>query len=322
MEEIESKIMNELDEILQEYGLNSKYLSKSEFFGIVKKSVGLYLPNNNYLFNSSKYGFNPKENQRLVHFTSIEALSNIVNSKILRIYNLQNLNDSSEFVYSVKIFNENITNEESYFLKQGLFQVSFCENAIFKTENRIDEFNMWYRYGEKGKGAAIEFEIENEAENWENFHLGRVFYGDKKLEIFRQIKNLIEKYNEPWNAFNINLYRLYMFHKTDLFESEKEIRLFFDKNNGTRFEFLKPKTDLTKTKKLSELVEYIDFPLKEFNNELAEMHVPKLRIKKIIFGYDIHKELYNTYKIHIKKVDSNIKVEQSLIREEFYKENK
>lgn len=95
----------------------------------------------------------------LIHYTSsVNNLFEILNSGVLRLSNLNALNDPQEWSYLVKSLGMHFNNDQVRDYKAHFFSSSFC-----KIENELqpDVFPMWRLYGDDGFGAAIIFELEN-----------------------------------------------------------------------------------------------------------------------------------------------------------------
>lgn len=72
-------------------------------------------------FRNSNYYYSPYK--PLVHFTKFESLKSIIESKTLRLYNLNNLNDPREYSYGSKFVHDKA--EDFKDCKENYFVLSF-----------------------------------------------------------------------------------------------------------------------------------------------------------------------------------------------------
>lgn len=235
----------------------------------------------------------------VVHFSNIFALNSILQEQNIRLYNLNNLNDPREFTFASKIFNlEKVVIEDS---KDNLFLISFCKSEILK--NQTDEFNMWRLYGQNGKGLAIEFSIANDPKNWRDFHISQIVYGADQRQKFVKLLDFINQLNKSTPYIDVDLGKLYAFHKSKLFAIEKEVRIVFDRrkkrsgmSNRTvsldgRPIFPIIKSDLYKLVENRDNIRYLRLPLFHKNIHVHDSEIPLLKIEKIIIGYNYTNEV-------------------------------
>lgn len=164
--------------------------------------------------------------RRFIHYTSMDSLFNILNSKELRFYNLKGLNDGQELSYAIHEFGLIINEKEIENFKASLFVHSLCEY------NEDDDFNMWRLYGQNGNGVGIIYEIPNTNDKWYQFFLGKVIY-DKESKSSQLLKAFIDYHNRfvsehPDFIDNIPtiIPSFLLFHKNPIWSVEKEHRLF------------------------------------------------------------------------------------------------
>jgi hypothetical protein len=240
--------------------------------------------------------------KKLVHFTSGLSLQSILQERSLRLYNLYNLNDPREFEYASKVLE--LDEATVSHAKKNLFVLSCCEPTIF--ENVTHEFNMWRLYGQNGRGIAIVFSIYNRPEDWMDFHLSRVFYGDQQIDKFKEIRDLINKSSLDLPKVTIDLSKLIPFHKSTLFSLEHEVRLisdrmakypgtssqiWFDLNEDT---FPEMKSDIHKIVERKDEVQFLTIPIYKYRTRNYDSKIPVIKIERIIIGYNyLEDELIN-----------------------------
>jgi hypothetical protein len=240
----------------------------------------------NRTYIDSDYFFDPS-GRKFVHFTFIENCFNIFSTGVLRLYELNNVDDPNEIYFPAKkceLFNYDF--EE---LKSRVFSFSFCESNNIPEEY---EYNLWRLYGYDGLGVAIEFSFENLALDWKDFHLSQIYYSDSKklLKIKKVIDNHYD-FKERLAAesgisknlemeFPFDLFKLLAFHKYSIFCLEQEYRLiYFDR---PEFNLLKANYLVNKDKKV---VGYVELDLCTNRNQSLQKEIPKIAISKIQLGY-------------------------------------
>jgi hypothetical protein len=294
----EQKIEKFKNEILKLFpGLDTSCLKYSTLsLGLEKLlEAHFYIPPENKNLINCPYFYNKKT---VVHFSSIPALISILQEKAVRLYNLHNLNDPREFTFSSRLFGLDDRLVED--ARTNIFLISFCEREILSEVK--NEFNLWRLYGKNGKGIVIVFSIHNDPIYWRDFHLSEVFYGTKKREVFNELIDLVDNFNKTDPKITIDFGKLIPFHKSRLFELEKEVRLIYDrreiragvKNRTLRSQekliFPVIQTDLLKIIEQKDKVRYLRIPLYTLDNHEPEPWIPVLRIEQIIVGYNYVEE--------------------------------
>jgi len=277
----------------------------------------------------------PEENKKLVdtkfysdekdfiHFTSIEALFGILNSKHLRLYNLMNMDDKYELDYALKALSF-LRPEYINELKEKLYVLSMCSSTeILEEDPKKKKHILWKLHGRDGKGVILRLKIENNANSWNNFYLTKCFY---ELESFKAIKEL----NELTSNEHLDV-KVASFIKLPIYEFENEVRLVFDRFNSGAIvnenkDLIYPVTYLDKLTN-KDNISYFQLPLynfykgKEsvyvnppnFTNETYE--IPKISIQQIILGYRYSENDLKNLRERIEKFDSSIKVSLSELKE-------
>jgi hypothetical protein len=281
------------------------------------------IPEENYKLKNTKFYYD-KEND-FIHFTSIEALFSILNSKHIRLYNLVNMDDKYELDYALKALSF-INAMDINKTKEGLFILSMCSSSeILNEEPKKKKHLLWKLHGRDGKGVIVRLKIENDLGSWYNYYLTKCFY---TLENFNSIAELhAETQNELLDI------KIASFIKLPIYDFENEVRLVFDNNNsGWRsdgnnnrvYPIIYP-DKLNKTGNIS----YCQLPLYNFfendsnayptppNGLQLEYEIPKIRIMEVILGYRYSDEDLNNIKEKIKMFDQSITVRHSDLRQ-FY----
>lgn len=257
-----------------------------------------------------------KSDSAIIHYTSIQTLFEILNSKKLRLYNAIHMNDPLELFYSLNTF-EDLKLEKIEDQIKNFFLISFCEYDP-SIENK-EHFSMWRNYGDNGNGVGIVFKLSNyNLENrWIDFALGKVSYDSQSQTLngirnyFKAVKNLdaFSIYNLP----NI-IFQFAILHKAPIWSEENEIRLFrFLKWDKTRWGYEYNKSDFSReikttfqnntikyfiemdldnksrldvAKKVSESANIANNTQNFDPNEAFDIY-PALKIEKVILGYRI-----------------------------------
>ncbi len=281
---IHSELKQTLEKCLPGIKMNTGY-SDSYFRADVS--------NNNYMLKGSPYFYSG--DLKFIHWTSVNNLLSIINSREIRMYNLYNSDDEDEFAFAAEILG--LENKVINFLKKYYFTFSFCNST------ELNNRHLWENYGKNHKGVALEFSIENEPQYWERFMLADVEYGSS--EHFKNFTNGIELLKKKYNVdfTGVNIAKLIGFHKKQNFLNEKEVRLashFPYEYEEQYIKFAKPEFRIDSNR--NRITEYISVPLWVNNNSeyvknaIAELSrvsqyndkyfetKPKIKIAKIYFG--------------------------------------
>jgi hypothetical protein len=238
-----------------------------------------------------------KGNLSFIHFTSLAALESIIKERVLRLYNINNLNDPREYSYAGDLLTLDPDRRKD--ARENSFLISMCESSILK-EKTGDEFNLWRLYGHEGRGAAIEIQFDDHTHSlWRDYFLSEVHYGVSAREPLKKLNALLTKDEKDTPSVVVDLARIACFHKSSLFGLEKEIRLQFDnrslKGIGTTIyskaenNVISPiiNIDIDKSISKGKKIQYLELPIyhKEFI-PISEKHfIPIPKIKRIILGY-------------------------------------
>lgn len=178
---------------------------------------------------------------RLYHYTSTEALYEIIKNKELWLGNILNMNDESEQIFFIKkienMLLENVPNEkekiENYFkIIYSRLKVEPC--YAFCLSSLRDDASLWERYADNAKGVCIVINRKKYMDIVEKaglIFIDEVSY-DSKLEEHEHYK-ILKKYFETGeisggfqniNGQQDNFIACSSFYKHSSFSSEKEIR--------------------------------------------------------------------------------------------------
>ncbi|MFL5766105.1 MAG: hypothetical protein ACJ77K_19325 [Bacteroidia bacterium] len=281
------------------------------------------IPEENSLLKDTPF-YHDSEND-FIHFTSLEALYGILNSKHLRLYNLLNMDDKYELGYAKKSLSFLSSDKESED-KEGLYAMSFCSSlVVLNEEPKKKKHLLWKLHGRDGHGVIIRFKIYNDLSTWYNFYLAKCFYD---LDNFYAIKEL----NEVTDKEILDA-KLGCFIKLPIYEFENEIRLVFDKRhsgwiddkNGKRvYPLIYP--DKLNT---SDKIYYFQLPLYNFfkdnpdayptpPNGMQRPHeIPKIGITEIILGYRYNEADLLNLRTRMELIDPTIVIKLSDLRQ-FY----
>ena len=291
---IEDKIKKFDDALLKLFpGIDTDFLQSGygKNGNIDWQNIQFHIPSNNSNLAKSPYFY---ENKSLLHFSNIYSLSSILQEKNIRFYNLHNLNDPREFTFASNVFN--INEDLIQDSKDNIFTMSFCEIEILKKST--SEFNMWRLYGDKGKGVALVFKIVNDPKEWEDFHVSKIIYGTSERFKFVKLLNLLNELNQNLPRLEVDFGKILAFHKSRLFELEKEVRIIFDKrekrigmqsktvSNKTKQIFPIIKSDLAKLVDNTSNIKYLKLPIFSEGNNNYDSEIPLLKIEQIILGYN------------------------------------
>ena len=251
------------------------------------------------LFKNTDYEY--KGDGKFIHYTSLLGIKSILETGFIRMSEFGNLIDKNELQYAAEIFIDNpifqIRKEELEQLKEKVFCLSMCES---NDEIKRNAF-MWEIYGDKGKGVVIEFELTKKKPKL--FLLGKVQYGEEKLQKLKKLKKTAENVKKDNDGFFPNnfpelLMEIKSFHKSKRYDAEKEVRLFL-KTDKRQYEEHKLES-VYKDINSNQEVKYFNklylkgrHPFLELNYPFSDEvdavfnEFPQIEIKSIILGFNI-----------------------------------
>lgn len=239
------------------------------------------------IFGDTKLAYTGKG--QFLHYTTIYNLVSILRTQTIRLYDFNNFNDSTEFIYAHKLFKQYHEPNDLREYRRQLFGLSMCEYSDDMVNNDI---NLWRLYGADGSGVCITFELSDEnRNNMFDFALGKIQYCAKtsRIEPLEKIvqrdQEFTTKYNFKCNNLSEIVTPLCCFYKSKPFEIENEVRLFhFSKKVPfCRHDSKNVKCELNKYGKK---VHFIELPV----GIQTDSFIPFLKIKTIHFGYNMSQE--------------------------------
>jgi hypothetical protein len=259
-------------------------------------STRLY--NENRHFENTEYFYKGELN--FIHFTSIDKLWSILNSRTFRLYNLNSSDDPDEYGYAARILGWPDTRIEIG--KKYTYTISFCQAAELKNEL------LWNKYGQQGAGAAILFSIDGDPRDWENFNMAEMQYDTPASFVkYREMAAVVEQTKgvQLW----CDLSQFIGFHKVPSFEGEREVRLltyFPYRHEEEYWKYAKTEFRIDRATGRNRVTQYIELPLWVDNDSsyvkcadhpeldrtlnLPKDYFatrPKIRIRNIVFGPQI-----------------------------------
>lgn len=140
---------------------------------------------------------------QIYHYTSVEVLNKILNTKKLRFTQMNSLNDISEYKYGIELLKQKIVEYEQKHLIKRTFNTSLLDQFTFLnslcstsfTENR-DDYSFWNSYYVPKNGAVC-IGIYKDLISDGAFIANKCIYGDpyplmeeKRYEWFTKIFNI------------------------------------------------------------------------------------------------------------------------------------
>ncbi|MEP7169623.1 MAG: DUF2971 domain-containing protein [Bacteroidota bacterium] len=280
------------------------------------------LPDTFDVCKGSKYFYSGSH--LFLHFTTIPNLLNILREKKIRLYSLSGMDDKDE--YSGSLTNMGIKEDEwkGKQIKKNIFIFSMCE---YKIEQEEKSLNLWREYGSDGNDIAIVFKIKPQLKkHWVHYMLSQVYYSKKALNPFLKAAEEIKEYEVRENFketdFKTAFYKLFAFHKQEIYKHEREVRLLYS-TGLTERDREKAIIDFRNKKKTLFVERELEWKqdkdmltneriLKLYNNKqeylkMARNVFPHISIHKILFGYRLSKEVKEELRDAIYEIIKNKK---------------
>jgi len=179
-------------------------------------------------------------------------------------------------------------------IKQNLFTISFCSDSLLTEDRHIHQFNQWRLYGRNGNGVCLVFSLQNDPIEWSGFHMSKVHYAKlnpKRPSGFTSLFKTTKRSADSGLKVDIDLAKLFCFHKSYLYNYEEEIRIIYDgRKTNTRVDVKKHFKNLNK-----DGISYIELPL--VNDSPS---TPLLKLEKIIIGFAIDLKTYGKMRKELK----------------------
>lgn len=274
------------------------------------------IPSENFKLEGTPFYKNTENDY--VHFTSVENLFSILDSKCLRMYNLENMEDKFEM--------DHIRKKLKYpefieFDKKELYCLSMCCTSVLNSQ--MKEHLLWKLHGRNDKGVIIRFSFHNSLQRWYNFHLTKVFYNYKIAKPILRLNELTQReFLDP---------KIGCFFKLPIYKFENETRLIFENRKNFKVtasdkdgNLLYPLVYADETKK-PENIFYIKLPLLNFNKNAEDLYkapnlqhvsfeIPKIQIDEIIAGYAIDRKVMKDLTEKCTFSDPSIKIRTTTLK--------
>lgn len=303
-------------------------------------------------YNRNLYGspYYLDKSTDFIHYTSLDAAFNIVKTNQIRLNELTQVNDPKEInfikgilgeinfgaldIYVHDEFEDNASKSIIQRLKEKIYTISLC---LIEDKENPDSFEMWKQYGDYGKGVAIVLNIDQiHRHDWYNFHLTQVYYGenettDELSNFMREHQQFLIDNNVSFNDFDLFLAPMLSAHKSNYYQSEKEVRLLaklsvYYNTDGINEDFnniLGADLNLYRNNMFRRCINLNlrnQYDLKKYKY-LSNVNIPSISIEKIILGYTYDDTFARKLEgiingINRKNNGPLIKVEVSTLKEE------
>ncbi len=256
------------------------------------------------IFDQTPYQYKGKNS--FIHFTSLEKFKAIIESGYLRMASLDSLKDSEEVHFAGKEIDPNFFYELDT-ASENLFSLSACESS----HSNITNDEMWMEYGDRYRGCIIEYSF-TEMELF-RMNFGVIKYGKDELSELKKLaiesKRFYDEYGYTITNLPVFLKNILAFHKNQVYDFEREIRLLFEPLNIRNdkffgYEFCDKKGIKT----------YYKLPFKErnelpintnFDLETKLHHYPQIELNRVILGQKTSISSFKEIKILIQEKFQN-----------------
>ncbi len=210
------------------------------------------------------------------HYTSFNAIFEIIKSGKIQISSTVGLNDK----YESDLVNQKMGVNSGHLITTLNANLHF----IMSFSKKNDNLNQWRLYGNDGEGVMLEFALNNPLNYSRKCFVSEVQYDLEIFDIFIvHLKTFNEKYKFNFGLKNINYWKFFFKYKD--YADEEELR-FMVKNVDSNFHKSNP--IFYRINRYNILVPYIEFDLKNENGqddfpfELKSIMLgPKLKEKEI-----------------------------------------
>lgn len=257
--------------------------------------------------------FNPET--EFVHFTSPSAVTSILNSKVFRLFSLNNMTDSDELIHIRKKLNYPDFIE---FDKVHYFSMSMCSAKILDDSQALTD--LWNEHGHKGAGVMLRIRVENDLIDWYNYHLSTIFYAYDILAPIAQLNSITKR--EYLTS------KIGCFFKLPKYHKERECRLLFDHSTNhqvfcynNRNELIYP---ILHPKDATNKIFYVELPIYSLNKNVDGLFYapnpegrlyqkPMLSISEIVFGDKCPKDIVDKIRTMAFDADASIQLSTALM---------
>ena len=288
----EAKIINEINRLLPNVTVWSARAGSANEVN----QAHYFIPSKNKYLKDSEYFYKGKLS--FFHFTNLIAIQSIITDRSLRLYNLRNLNDPREYSFAGDLIT--LDKERRKDAKDNFYLLSMCNTTLLTSNMTTEiEFNMWRLYGNNGNGIAVELNFDKSNPiNWKDYFLSKVIYGASSKTHLKELNKLLSQLENENPQVTADLGQIVCFHKSRLFNLERETRILFDyrrtkAEGATTYSFKDEvkspiiKTDISKSSSGEHEIKYLELPIYHENYKAiannGEIPIPK--IEKIILGF-------------------------------------
>lgn len=210
------------------------------------------------------------------HYTSFDAIFEIIKSGRIQLSSIVGLNDK----YEPNLVNQKMGVNSGHLITTLNANLHF----IMSFSKRADDLNQWRLYGDDGEGVMLEFNLNKPVPHSRKCFISKVQYDLGIFDILiERRKTFNDKYNFGFGFKNIDDWKF--FFKNKDYANEEELR-FMVKNIDSKFHSSSPKS--YKINRYNILVPFIELELSaksildNFPFELKSITLgPKLKEKEI-----------------------------------------
>ena len=215
------------------------------------------------------------------HFTKLESLMKILESRTLRFSNISRSNDKLEMKYYLNKFYPQ--NDEILFnqLTQNTFVFSTSNESIIDSEH---ELTMWKEYGGRQTGVIIGLEMICNGNHKNYFSHVNVAYELRDYLLFKRANMEFTMKNSIEIDYSQCLFLPSIMHKTKGSSVEREVRTIY-LPNFTNTSMVEPNANILSFIKEENENKYLEVPL-----NIESQFLPKINIVKIILGRKLENE--------------------------------
>lgn len=190
---------------------------------VIKDNVDLSLEfalkfKSDFEFNFFKEVFPKKQPSIFYHYTSLDALFNILKNGNVYLSPLTGLNDRKE----VALVNEYMG--AAHDRSNSTVLMYHNEQFILSCSKKNDDLQQWRIYGDDAAGAIIKFRLNTSSTPYRNIMLMDVIYGLDDFTAIKQFqKEFEQKHKIKFGFSEIDNWKF--FYKDESYEHEAEVRL-------------------------------------------------------------------------------------------------
>ncbi|WP_246157131.1 DUF2971 domain-containing protein [Oceanispirochaeta crateris] len=227
------------------------------------------------------------------HYTSFQALIEILKSGKIRFSSPAGLNDITEIISHNTILKEQLDDE----IDEARLQ-NITKRFIFSLTDRFDSLNQWRLYGADGSGVCIGLDLSQIPYD-KQMRFGRILYGETIGSFLGRIKKRIKA--ELQKNFDFRGYQRWGYFIKDIdYSEESEYRLIYYDDSGALLD-----KNSWRINNYGAFYPYLDMNMEELN----------MKIETILFGpkfkeRQLNKGMIENYLNRYHK-NENVKIEYS-----------